>query len=176
MIGQCLESDGEFGIVWLSGDGLREIGCTARVTQVLAELEDGRLNILVAGGRPFRLLRKIDDMPDPAGEVELLDDSEDEGDEDLELAAEARSSYADLVEQVTDERPSADDLEDLDAYGMAATIEFDPPPKQELLELRSERERLEQVRDLFAATIKRILQSEEAGELARSNGHIRFSS
>ena len=177
MIGECLESDGEFGIVWMADDGLRSVGCTARVTQVLAELEDGRLNILVAGGRPFRLLRRIDDMPYPAGEVEmLLDDDADSDEEDVELAAEARSRYADLVEQVTDERPSADDLEDLDAYGMAATIEFDAAPKQELLELRTERERLEQVRDLFTSTMKRIAQSEEAGELARSNGHIRFSS
>jgi Lon protease-like protein len=173
MIGECLESDSEFGVVWLSDDGLREVGCTARVSQVLAELEDGRLNVLVTGGRAFRLLRRIDDMPYPAGEVEMLDDSADAG--DAGLAAEARERYADLVEQVTDERPAADDLAELDAYGMAATIEFDPPPKQDLLELRSEQERLVQVRDLFAATMKRIVQSEEAGELARSNGHIRFS-
>jgi Lon protease-like protein len=174
MIGECLEADSEFGIVWLADDGLREVGCTARVTQVLAELEDGRLNILVTGGRAFRLLRRIDDMPYPAGEVEMLDDDGDASAD--EVAAEARERYADLVEQVTDERPAADDLAELDAYGMAATIEFDPPPKQELLELRSEPERLVQVRDLFAATMKRIAQSEEAGELARSNGHIRFSS
>jgi Lon protease-like protein len=174
MIGECLESDSEFGIVWLGDDGLRSVGCTARVTQVLAELEDGRLNILVAGGRPFRLLRRIDDMPYPAGEVEMLDDEEGDGGAD-EVRAEARERYADLVELVTDDRPAPDDLAELDAYGMAATIEFDPPPKQELLELRSEHERLAQVRDLFAATMKRIAQSEEAGELARSNGHIRFS-
>jgi Lon protease-like protein len=173
MIGECLESESEFGIVWLSDDGLREVGCTARVTQVLAELEDGRLNVLVAGGRPFRLLRRIDDMPYPAGEVEMLDD--EEAADDPDAAAAARERYADLVEQVTDERPAAEDLAELDAYGMAATIEFDPPPKQDLLELRSEPERLAQVRDLFAATMKRIAQSEEAGELARSNGHIRFS-
>ena len=173
MIGECLESDSEFGIVWLSDDGLREVGCTARVTQTLAELDDGRLNILVAGGRPFRLLRRIDDMPYPAGEVEMLDD--EDAAEDPDVAAAARERYADLVEQVTDERPAAEDLAELDAYGMAATIEFDPPPKQDLLELRSEPERLAQVRDLFAATMKRITQSEEAGELARSNGHIRFS-
>ena len=175
MIGECVESDTEFGVVWLSDDGLRDIGCSARVTQVLAELEDGRLNILVAGGRPFRLLRRIDDMPYPAGEVEMLDDETGSAAEADDLAAEARERYADLVEQVTDERPAAGELEELDAYGMAATIEFDPPPKQDLLELRSERERLAQVRDLFAATMKRIEQSEEAGELARSNGHIRFS-
>jgi Lon protease-like protein len=179
MIGECLESDDEFGIVWLADDGLREVGCTARVTQVLKELDDGRMNILVAGGRPFRLLHRIEDMPYPAGDVEMLDDdapAEPEAEAaELELASQAHERYADLVEQVTDERPSADDLEDLDAYGMAATIEFDPAPKQELLELRSERERLAQVRDLFVSTMKRIAESEEAGELARSNGRIRFS-
>jgi Lon protease-like protein len=178
MIGNCLESDGEFGIVWLSDDGLREVGCTARVSQVLKELDDGRMNILVAGGRAFRLLRRIDDMPYPAGDVEMLEDSESKASEEValvELASEAHERYADLVEQVTDERPSADDLEDLDAYGMAATIEFDAAPKQKLLELRSEGERLAQVRDLFVSTMKRISEAEEAGELARSNGRIRFS-
>ncbi|HEY0633428.1 MAG TPA: LON peptidase substrate-binding domain-containing protein, partial [Thermoleophilaceae bacterium] len=59
MIGECLETGGEFGIVWLSDEGLRDVGCTARVSQVLEELEDGRMNVLVAGGRPFRLLRRI---------------------------------------------------------------------------------------------------------------------
>ncbi|MEA2423565.1 MAG: hypothetical protein QOF55_2664 [Thermoleophilaceae bacterium] len=178
MIGECLESESEFGIVWLSDDGLRDIGCTARVTQVLAELEDGRMNVLVAGGRPFRLLRRIDDMAYPAGEIEVLHDEPDAEDDaeaevaELELAAEAHERYADLVEQVTDERPSAADLEDLDSYGMAATIEFDAGSKQELLELRSERERLAAVRDLFVSTMKRIESSEEAGELARSNGRI----
>ena len=180
MIGECIESETEFGIVWLSDDGLRDVGCTARVTQVLQELEDGRMNILVAGGRPFTLLRRIDDMPYPAGEIELLEDdvSADAEDDDpavREVAKEARERYADLVEQVTDERPSGDDLEDLDAYGMAATIEFDAGTKQALLELRSEPERMSYVRDLFVKTMKRIAQSEEAGELARSNGHIRFS-
>jgi Lon protease-like protein len=179
MIGECVETGGEFGIVWLSDDGLREVGCSARVTQVLEELEDGRMNILVAGGRPFRLMRRIEDMPYPAGEVEMLDDAAEDDPEaeaaELEVASEAHERYADLVEQVTDERPSAGDLEDLDAYGMAATIEFEAAPKQELLELRSERERLAQVRDLFVATMKRIAESEEAGELARSNGRIRFS-
>src|SRR3954453_9508337 len=71
MIGECLDSDGEFGIVWLSDAGLSDVGCSARVTQVLDRLEDGGLNILVAGGRPFRLLRRIDDLPYPAGDIEL---------------------------------------------------------------------------------------------------------
>src|SRR3954469_2642180 len=66
MIGECVESDAEFGIVWLADDGLRSVGCTARVTQVLAELEDGRLNILVAGGRPLPPARGRRGMSHPA--------------------------------------------------------------------------------------------------------------
>jgi Lon protease-like protein len=177
MIAECRGDDREFGIVWLSDDGLRTVGCTARVTQVLAEFDDGRTNILVTGGKPFRLLRRIDDMAYPAGEIELLEETQGAPEDDAEaaLAAEARERYADLVEQVTDERPSADDLEDLDAFGMAATIEFDAGSKQELLELLSERERLAYVRDLFVKTMKRLAQSEEAGELARSNGRIHIA-
>src|SRR3954465_13250535 len=98
MIGECMAADGEFGIVWLSDDGLREVGCTARVTQVLAEFDDGRSNILVAGGKPFRLLRRIDDMAYPAGEIELLEETQGAPEDDAEaaLAAEARERYADL--------------------------------------------------------------------------------
>jgi Lon protease-like protein len=180
MIGECMEADSEFGIVWLADDGLRDIGCTARVSRVLAEMDDGRLNILVTGGRPFRLVRRIDDMPYPAGDVLMLDEDEAEDEDadeasELELATDTRNRYADLVEQVTDERPSADDLEDLDAYGMAATIEFDAGSKQDLLELRSEWERLLRVRELFISTVKRLADTEQAGELAKSNGRIHIS-
>jgi Lon protease-like protein len=171
MIGQCVEDETEFGIVWLGDDGLREIGCTARVAQVLEQMEDGRMNILCQGGRPFRLLRKIDDLPYPAGDVEMLDDTDD-GDE--ALAGEAREAYADLVETVTDNRPGLDELDGLDAYGMAATIELAAAPKQALLEERSEDARLKTVGDLFATALRRIENAEEAQERAKSNGKVRF--
>jgi Lon protease-like protein len=171
MIGECVEGGGEFGILWLSDDGLKEVGCSARVTQVLDKFDDGRMNVLVAGARPFKLLRRIDDMPYPAGDVEMLALSDDADDE---LGLEARARYADLVEQVTDERPAADDLEDLDAFGMAATIEFDAASKQELLELDTEESRLRRVTELFVSTVKKIAEKERAGELAKSNGKIHF--
>jgi Lon protease-like protein len=171
MIGQCLDSDGEFGIVWLSDDRLHDIGCTARVTEVLDRFEDGRMNILVAGGRPFRLNRRVDELPYPAGDVELFDVPDDDGDPGL--AAEARERYADLVERVTDERPEQDALSQLDAFGMAGTIEFEPAEKQKLLELGSEDERLRMVADLFRATVQRLDESEHSAEVAKTNGHLR---
>ena len=135
MIGECLEQESEFGIIWLSDEGLKDVGCSARITRVLERFEDGRLNILVEGTQPFRLTRRIEDLPYPAGDVEPLDD-EDETDE--EALERARSRYADLVEEVTETRPEPDALAELDAYGMAATLEVAPAAKQTLLELRSE--------------------------------------
>ena len=171
MIGECLENDTEFGIVWLSDERLHEIGCTARITQVLDRFDDGGMNILVTGDCPLRLLRRVDELPYPAGDVELIDPGGP--DADAATVAEAREAYADLVERVTDERPEEEALAELDAFGMAATIEFEPAEKQRLLELGSEGERLQMVADLFRKTVKRLDDSEHSAEVAKSNGHIR---
>jgi len=171
MIGECLEEEREFGIVWVSEDGLKEVGCTAEITQLFERMEDGRMNILAQGAAPFRLLRKIDDMPYPAGDVELLED--DDEDLDTDLADSARERYADLVDRATDDRPSAEDLAGLDAYAMAATVDFPLQAKQSLLELRSEAERMQAVSELFAATMKQLDFMERASERARSNGKVR---
>src|SRR3954451_12681032 len=74
LIGECLDRESEFGIVWLSDDGLKEIGCSARISKVLERFDDGPLNILTEGTPPFRLPPRIDDLPYPAGDIQPLDD------------------------------------------------------------------------------------------------------
>jgi Lon protease-like protein len=170
MVGECLTEESEFGIIWLADDGLREVGCSARITRVLERFDDGRLNILVEGTTPFRLERRIGDLPYPAGDVELLEDESDADDAALDRT---RSAYADLVERVTDARPDAEALAQLDAYGMAATLEIAPAAKQALLELRSEAARLEQLEALFAEALKRIETAARVAEQASGNGHLR---
>jgi Lon protease-like protein len=172
MIGECIEEEREFGIVWLADDGLKEIGCAARIARVLERFEDGRMNVLVEGSSPFRLLRRIDDLPYPAGDVELLEDSS-EGEADDGDTEAARRRYADLVAEVTDERPEPDQLAKLDAYGMAATLDVALEAKQMLLELRSERGRLEQLEGLFTEALARIRHAERAAERAQGNGSVR---
>jgi Lon protease-like protein len=173
MIGECIEEEREFGIVWLSDDGLKEVGCTAEIAQLLERMEDGRMNILVRGSTPFRLMRRIEDLPYPAGDIELLDEDGD-ADPDETLAEEARERYAQLVERLTDSRPDEDQLSALGAYGMAATIDFALDAKQQLLEARSEDERMRMVGELFVTTMKRLDLVERAGERARTNGKVRF--
>jgi Lon protease-like protein len=173
MIGECLDRSTEFGVLWLSDNGLKEVGCSARVTRLLKEMEDGRMNVLVQGVAPFRLLQRIEDLPYPAGDIELLDDAG--VDADPGTAGDARDLYADLVERVTDERPDVGDLLEMDAYDMAATVEFGLDAKQDLLELRSEADRMKAVADLFGKTMQRLDFSEHVGEVARTNGKIHIT-
>ena len=170
MIGECLENDREFGILWLSDDGLRDVGCSARIVRLVDTTEDGRMDILVEGGQPFRLLRRIDDMPYPAGDIELLEDFDPEA--DPSLAEHARARYAELVEKATEETPNADSIAGLDAYGMAATVEHPPEAKQALLELRAENDRLRMVEEMFRTAIKRVAYAEETAERAQTNGSV----
>jgi Lon protease-like protein len=172
MVGECLEYEREFGIVWLSDSGLREVGCTAAITELLETMDDGRMNILVRGSKPFRLLRRIEDLPYPAGDIELLDD--DGADPNPSSLEETRERYADLVERLTDSRPDDAQLDELGAYGIAATIDFAHDAKQSLLESRSEEERLTMLSELIASAMKRVDYVERAGERAKSNGKIRF--
>ena len=172
MIEDCLESESEFGVLWNSDEGLRPIGCSAEITQLLERMDDGRMNILIQGARPFRVVRQIKDMDYPAGDVELLEEEIDAADEP-DVGAAARHGYADLVERVTDTRPSEADLAELDSFGMAATIAFEPDAKQALLELRSEPARLERLTSLFAEALERYEFAERASERAKSNGKVR---
>jgi Lon protease-like protein len=170
MIGECLEESREFGIIWLSDDALKDVGCSARITHVLERFDDGRMNIVVEGTEPFRLERRIGDLAYPAGDVELLDDDSDADDAALERT---RTGYADLVEQVTGTRPEPETLAELGAYGMAATLDIALSAKQALLELRSEPARLEQLEALFAEAIKRIKTAARVAEQASGNGHLK---
>ena len=171
MVEECLDSDSEFGILWMGDEGLKQVGCTAAITELLERMDDGRLNILVQGSRPFRLLRRIDDLEYPAGDVELLDDEPSEVEQATLMTA--RSQYASLVERVTDTRPSEAQLEALEAYGMAATIAFDLEAKQELLELRSESGRLVRLSYHCVKALERYEYAQKAAERARSNGKVR---
>ncbi len=172
MMNECLRDDSEFGIVWLSDDGLRETGCACSIERVLERMEDGRMNLLARGTRPFRVLERQGHLAYPAGVIEFLEDRTEAT--DPQLIDGAHEAYAQLVRRATDDEPDQGALVDLDAYGMAATVDFGPDAKQGLLDLRSENARLRLVTRLFYAAAKRLDLVERAGERAQSNGKVRF--
>jgi Lon protease-like protein len=172
MIAECLEQEREFGIVWAGEEGQRPVGCAMRIERVLERMEDGRLNILTQGTRPFRIVEEQDDRPYPAATVEFLADKAEEPNE--RTLEDAHAAYAELVAQATDRTLEDSELEPLSAYAMAATVDFGLEAKQGLLDLRSENARLRLVTRLFRAALKRLDFIERAQLRAQSNGKVRF--
>jgi Lon protease-like protein len=172
MMNECLRDEREFGIVWLSEDGLREIGCACEIDRVLERLDDGRMNLLARGTRPFRVVERQSELAYPAGVVEFVDDRSEVA--DPELLSAAHEAYADLVKRATDRDPDEAELAEMSAYAMAATVDFGLEAKQGLLDLRSENARLRLVARLFRAAIKRLDFVDRAQARARSNGKVRF--
>jgi Lon protease-like protein len=173
MVGECLEAETEFGIVWAADGEVHPIGCAVEITEVIERLEDGRINILTQGTRPFRVIEEVHHLPYPAGVVEFLRDVDEEPD------AEARDAvnevYAELVEEATDRVMDDEELAAMSAYDMAATVDFGLEAKQGLLDLRSENARLRLVTRLLRAAVKRLDFVERAQVRARSNGRVRFT-
>lgn len=172
MIGECLERGTEFGLVWAGEEHVQQVGCAMEVARVLERMDDGRLNILSRGTRPFRVIEPVDTLAYPAGTVEFLQDSEEIA--DGEAVQRAQDAYLRLVRQATDNEPDTDELQGMSAYAMAATVEFGLEAKQALLDLRSENARLRLVARLFRAATKRLEFIEKAQVRAKSNGKVRF--
>jgi Lon protease-like protein len=169
MISHCLESEEPFGIVFRDDEGTaHRIGCTARVTDVLERFDDGRMNIVVTGEQPFRVLERFDE---PAGEVEPID-GEDEPGEDPEAADMARQAFAELVKRVSGDAPEELELDDEDSYGIAARVELPVETKQALLEQRSEPERMRMLGNALRALVAAVARSGEIAERAKMNGKV----
>src|SRR5262245_35827841 len=172
MIGRAVDEGAAFGIVLRDDDGARSIGCTARVDDVLERFDDGRMNIVVSGGEPFRVLDRFDAADYPAGEVEVIPEESDGDDEDSARAA--RDAFAELAERATGERPDDEQLAGASAYSIAARIELPSETKQELLEMRDEDERMVLLAAALSAAQEALEHAEEAAEHARSNGKVDF--
>jgi Lon protease-like protein len=173
MVNECLEEESEFGMILADDSGTREVGCTARIVELIERYEDGRLLILVEGSRRFKLNNIMTGKPYYMGEVEYM---EDEASDDVgPLAEECIGLLERVVSAATggsvgiEIEPPYRNL----AFAIAGRIEFDLETRQQILELATERERLERVRDLLSAAADRLEREKQAQEKARTNGHLR---
>ncbi len=168
MIGDCIERDLPFGIVLRDEDGARSVGCSALVADVVERHDDGRMDVVVRGEAPFRVLDRFDTDEWPAATVEMLE-VEDSTDDLGEELAEAREAFAKLLEAVGGDPARADASSS--AYPIAAQIEMPPLDKQLLLEEEDERERLQALAGSLRRLHTGLLKARRDADHARSNGH-----
>ncbi len=170
LIGECLEQDGEFGLVYADDDGLRDIGTRARVTEVLTRFEDGRLNILVAGGERFRLTELTDGRSFSTGLVSPIDDEDDPAER---AAVDEALRLFEVLRELTGSDVDAPDRASAQlSYSLAARVELPAEDKLALLGETSERARMELVQDLLSNAVLTAQRVRRAGERAATNGRV----
>jgi Lon protease-like protein len=173
LVNECLESESEFGMVLADESGTRRVGCTAKIVELVERYEDGRMLILVEGSRRFRLNNILTGKPYYVGEVEYLEEEPEE--EVTTLAEECIALLERVVEAATEGsvgieiNPPYRNL----SFAIAGRIEFDLEARQQILEITSEKERLEKVRELLSTAAERLERERQAREKAQKNGHLR---
>jgi Lon protease-like protein len=168
LIGECIEEDREFGLVYADESGVRELGTRARVAAILERFEDGRLNIVVEGGGRFLVERLTEGRSYMTAEVSHVDDEAADVEEEARLDAagafRALAALAGAETEVDEESPVL-------SFQLAAQVELAADAKQQLLESRSEQERLVLVAELLHDARQTLIATRELGERAKRNGH-----
>jgi Lon protease-like protein len=171
LIGECAETDGEFGLVLATGDGaVHEIGTRARVAAVIETLDDGRLNVVVEGGSRFRLLELTRGRSFQTGLVEdVFDDDEPVDEDDAERAIKVFRDLAAAAESDVDV-PDADSP-DL-VWELAARVDFGVEPKQEILASTSPPDRMRRLVELLRVSLDAVRLEQVLRERAGRNGKV----
>ena len=173
MVNECLDSETEFGMVLADDSGTRRVGCTARIVELVQRYEDGRLVILVEGSRRFKLNSIMTGKPYYVGEVEYLEDGPEE-----DVTSLAEECVALLERVVAAATQGTVDIEIEPPYrnlsfAIAGRIEFDLETRQQILELRTEKERLVKVKELLTEAAEKLERDRKIREKAEKNGHLR---
>ena len=174
MVDECLQQESEFGMVFADESGTRKVGCTAKIVELVERYDDGRMLILVEGSRRFKLNNVLTGKPYYVGEIEYFGEESEEGDVQA-LAEECIALLERVVEAATEGsvgieiEPPYRNL----SFAIAGRVEFEAETRQQILELTSEKARLEKVRELLTAAAERLERERRARGKAQTNGHLR---
>jgi Lon protease-like protein len=170
LIGECLATESEFGLVYADDDGIREIGTRAGVVEVLDRFDDGRMNVLVEGRERFRLVELTSGRSFHTGEVTAVSDADDRP--DARVVERALALFGRLRELTGSEVEVPSATTEQLSYALASRVELDPEIKLDLLTEVSERARLDRVCELLEAAAVTVERQRLAAERAMTNGRV----
>jgi Lon protease-like protein len=181
MIGECLRAKTsglgrqDFGVVLAKGQEISNVGCSAQIVSLTRKYDDGRMDILTVGKRRFEILLTNEEKSYLRASVEFFDD---EG-SDTPGETEAENALRLFQEIMRRLRQSSETPADLPhpyrhlSFHLAASLPLALEFKQQLLSLRNEPERLQQLAHRMDQLIQQIDTAQKAREKAGGNGDLR---
>lgn len=172
MVGECLQSQGEFGLVRARREGLAIIGCTAKIVTLMRRYSDGRLDILCRGERRFEIESLVEGRSFLEAEVDFLADQEPSSTRrDREQCAALHMEMMELTGNAATEFPQLD-LNQPVAFLLASAIPADLEFKQELLHLHSDSERTARLMEFYHLILPKLQRGSIGAKTATRNGLV----
>jgi Lon protease-like protein len=176
MIGECLENDSVFGIALYADGKIFNIGCTAKIINVLKKYEDGRMDILTQGVEKFVIENIIEEKPYLQADVQLLPPEAGQG---IPVSADMQESAIEFFKKVIEslgQDTKVFAFEEIDprqlSYLLAAYGWFTSLEKQELLEIDDTSLRLQRELELRETVFQRLEFSKRMKKISQSNGKL----
>ncbi len=170
LIGECLENSDDFGLLLAEETELRTIGTSASVIEVLNRYDDGRMDVVVEGRDRFRVTRVADTRSYLTAEIQPFADTE--AGADPELVASCMAALERVAQAAGTDATAIEVRGDEVAWQVAAQVDFGTEFKQQLLEMQTENERLEQLAEALDDAAIAIARQREIKQRAAGNGKV----
>lgn len=168
----CLETDSPFGIVLTAGSDVADVGCAVRIDRVLQRYEDGRLDIAVTGEERFAIREVAQERAYLTAAVDSYEPIEPLSlGEERERVITLHMKLLELTGETI--RPSIYEGPKRISFVVAPNAGLDNARKQELLELKTEAERLDYLAQYLEAIIPQIEEARARRRRIQSNGHFK---
>jgi Lon protease-like protein len=175
MIEDVLREESEFGVVLASEKGMASIGCTAVIEKVLKKYPDGRMDILARGRRRFEIILLDEERNYLRASVAMLAD-EDNAEATDSVKQRVLSAWVKLMMMEHGgmvEAMPADNRSDL-SFLIAQAIP-DVQFRQQILSMRSEKERMDSLSSFLPSYLEREKLTRHVRRVAPLNGHAKHA-
>ena len=170
MVGEAIESKSEFGVILVNGGKVCSAGCTAIVEKVTERFDDGRFNVTTRGQRRFRMIELNKEKDYARARIEFYQDVADEP-APKDLLTQVRKLATSLALTMDWEALDVAGDKRQVSYAIAAALPLELTFKQQLLEQRLEKERMQALVEHLESLLKRSRVMDRIQKLARTNGH-----
>ncbi len=176
MIGQCLDQNQEFGIVYFDGTRIQEAGCTARILRVLKRYDDGRMDIVTKGEKRFRIMNVSDTEAYLQARIVYFSDELEEETEEFEKLASEGVEFSKQLDALEGKKGDYSFVENLDfrliSFLISGNDGFTQEEKQRFLEMTSTRDRLKKSVESLEKIVERTRITQDIQRIIGGNGNI----
>ena len=173
LITECQEQKKPFGIPTVIESKVQDYGSLVTIMEISKTYDNGELDVITRGGRVFRILEVIKDVPDKlySGAIVNYPESYEQG--NPEIMRKVMTGIRDLHELLKVDKDFKKSDEEMKCYDVAHHIGLSLEEEYELLMLPDERQRQEYLKRHLTKVIPMVAGMEQLKEKIKLNGHFK---